>query len=265
MDIKSYISSGIIEQYVLGVLPQEESAILECIIKHNTEVSHAVLEAQKTIENFSELQAVEPPAFLKNKITAQLDFDNSIKNNSFADNSTLENQASENVITTNKSFKSSNIWAVAASVLLLISVGWNFYTMNNATKDLRFLTDNNKKLKSQLDNMADANNLMLTAKKIQLKGVKQHSNMLANVFWNSSHKVFLHLDNLPKAPEGKQYQLWAIVDGKPVDAGLYDSENPKSIQPMKKIDNAQAFAITLEKKGGSTVPTMDEMYVIGNT
>jgi anti-sigma-K factor RskA len=31
---------------------------------------------------------------------------------------------------------------------------------------------------------------------------------------------------------------------------------------MKSFGSAQAFAITLEKAGGSPTPTMDEMYVM---
>ena len=34
------------------------------------------------------------------------------------------------------------------------------------------------------------------------------------------------------------------------------------IQKMKSFGHAEAFAITLEKTGGSPTPTMDEMYVI---
>jgi hypothetical protein len=62
--------------------------------------------------------------------------------------------------------------------------------------------------------------------------------------------VYLSSVKLPVAPEGKQYQLWAIVDGKPVDAGLLD--NPETFEKMKSLGNAQAFAISLEAKGGST-------------
>jgi anti-sigma-K factor RskA len=59
-----------------------------------------------------------------------------------------------------------------------------------------------------------------------------------------------------------QYQLWAIADGKPVDAGMYTEEKDSKIA-LANITNAQAFAITLEKKGGSPVPTMENMYVMG--
>lgn len=40
-----------------------------------------------------------------------------------------------------------------------------------------------------------------------------------------------------------------------------DSEG--KMQEMKMIKSAQAFAITLEKEGGSEAPTMEEMYVMG--
>ncbi|MDQ0065658.1 anti-sigma factor [Chryseobacterium lathyri] len=53
-----------------------------------------------------------------------------------------------------------------------------------------------------------------------------------------------------KAPEGMQYQLWAIADGKPVSAGVY-TEEKNSKNSSCHIPKAQAFAITLEKQNGS--------------
>ena len=60
---------------------------------------------------------------------------------------------------------------------------------------------------------------------------------------------------MQQTPTGKQYQLWAIVDGKPVDAGVIN--NCIGLCKMKKIDHAEAFAITLEKEGGSPTPTLN--------
>jgi anti-sigma-K factor RskA len=87
---------------------------------------------------------------------------------------------------------------------------------------------------------------------------------MATVYWNSESKdVYLLINELPKPATGKQYQLWAIVDGKPVDAGIFDTDNGMSFVKLKTIPKAEAFAITLEKKGGSKTPTMDSMYVMG--
>ena len=85
----------------------------------------------------------------------------------------------------------------------------------------------------------------------------------AKVFWNrQSKEVFVVNESLPDPAPGKQYQLWAIVDGKPVSAGLLGPQKNR-LQPMQAFAKADAFAITLEKEGGSAAPTLDEMYVMG--
>ena len=87
---------------------------------------------------------------------------------------------------------------------------------------------------------------------------------MATVYWNTESKdVYLLVNKLPKPVPDKQYQLWAIVDGKPVDAGIFDMREGISFVKLKTIPKAEAFAITLEKKGGSATPTMDAMYVMG--
>ena len=80
-----------------------------------------------------------------------------------------------------------------------------------------------------------------------------------------SKEVFIELHKLPKPETGKQYQLWAIVDGKPVDAGMITmTEGDTSLHRMKDFESAQAFAITLEKEGGVPSPTLSELYVLGS-
>jgi anti-sigma-K factor RskA len=76
--------------------------------------------------------------------------------------------------------------------------------------------------------------------------------------------VYLLVNNLPKPANDKQYQLWAFIDGKPVDMGLLDlSEKPLQLYRMKNAQTAQAFAITLEKRGNGPIPH-GAVYVKGN-
>jgi anti-sigma-K factor RskA len=51
------------------------------------------------------------------------------------------------------------------------------------------------------------------------------------------------------------------VNGKPEDAGLMS--NCDGVCKMKNIPKAEAFAITLEKKGGSPTPNLASMFVMG--
>ena len=83
------------------------------------------------------------------------------------------------------------------------------------------------------------------------------------VMWNkTTGNVYVNNIQLPTTPTNKQYQLWALKDGKPIDLGVFDVNS--NLQNMKIIYGAQAFAVTLENKGGSPTPHLEELYGIVN-
>jgi len=99
--------------------------------------------------------------------------------------------------------------------------------------------------------------------KVPMPGVARKEGNLTTVYWDkNSRDGYLLANNLPQAEEGKQYQVWAMVNGNPVDAGLIEDCN--GVCKLKNIPNAQAFAITLEKKGCSPSPDLSQLYVLGN-
>jgi hypothetical protein len=101
--------------------------------------------------------------------------------------------------------------------------------------------------------------------KVVLAGVPSSKNSKATVFWNPTRKeVILTGIDLPSHPDDKQYQLWALVDGVPVDAGVFAMNSDEALISMKSIGESQAFAITLEPKGGSSSPHLEALCVIGN-
>ena len=77
----------------------------------------------------------------------------------------------------------------------------------------------------------------------------------ANIYWDTtSSNVFLVVKNMPKLPTEKQYQLWAFIDGKPLNLGLFDGDNKNVILKMKNTQKADAFAITIENRGNGDIP-----------
>lgn len=99
-------------------------------------------------------------------------------------------------------------------------------------------------------------------RKINLTPVPGKPPAAAQVMWHTTtREVYVGGLSLPAPPANKQYQLWAIVNGQPVDAGVLGHLGLPA-QKMKTIQKAEAFAITLENKGGSTAPTMEAMYVM---
>lgn len=268
MDIKEYISSGIIEAYVLNLASEEEVSVLMCISKHNSEVQQAILEAQETLEDFATVQAMSPPAELRSMIW--------LKISDQSHHPVVPVKMTEELIT--KSPLPSSVrnltmrnWSIAATVLLALSIGTNIYYHNKNTVNQNLLAQSVSKQESTQKSLLSIQEkwAMLqdpAIRTITLAGVEQHPKLKAHVFWNTNTTdVYLSLENLPAAPEGMQYQLWAIVDGKPVDAGVFPLDHTDQITSMNQIPKAQAFAITLETKGGNPTPNLTQLYVMGNT
>ena len=94
---------------------------------------------------------------------------------------------------------------------------------------------------------------------------KEDMNAPAAMYWNKeTPKAYFHRLALPAEPSDSQYQLWAIIDGKPKSMGMVSLEENVAWQELERVENAQAFAITLEPMGGSESPTLENMMVIGN-
>ncbi len=74
MDIKEYISSGILEQYVLGTISKEESLQVEKIATMHTEVQKEIEEISKAIEQYAMENAVEPSRNVKTFLIATIDY-----------------------------------------------------------------------------------------------------------------------------------------------------------------------------------------------
>ena len=109
-----------------------------------------------------------------------------------------------------------------------------------------------------------------SVKMAAMKGQSVSPQSYSTVYWDTaSHDVYLFINNLPKPADEMQYQLWAFVNGKPVDMGLIDNQvfvnQKKLLIKAKNAQNAEAFAITLEKKNRPDISKPEGVvYVAGN-
>jgi anti-sigma-K factor RskA len=75
----------------------------------------------------------------------------------------------------------------------------------------------------------------------------------------STHDALFYAFDLPALPEDKTYQLWFIAGGKPVPAGVFavDPRGTASlrVQQVADIATIQAWAVTVEPRGGLPQPT----------
>jgi anti-sigma-K factor RskA len=258
VDIKAYIETGVIESYVLGMADAQEAAELEQMAGLYPEVQQAIDAFEASLEQQALAAAVAPHAHVKEALFTTL-----------APEFKKEGRKAGVV-----SIGWSRYVAAASVILLVGSAALNvyFYSQFKSTSTAyqALLIEKNSLFAENQNTQTKAldlyNNMQMMTDpamiKVSMQGVAGKENSLATVFWDSKSKdVYLLPNKLPAAADGKQYQLWAIVDGKPVDAGVMDACT--GLCKMKNIPAAAAFAITLEKKGGSPTPSMDQMYVLG--
>ena len=73
MDIKEYISSGIIELYVMGLCSPEEEKELEQLRRHHPELQEAILLYETEMENKMLRDGTLPPVHVDEKILHAID------------------------------------------------------------------------------------------------------------------------------------------------------------------------------------------------
>ncbi|KGE16024.1 anti-sigma factor [Sphingobacterium deserti] len=272
MDIKEYISSGIIEAYVLGLATEEEVSVLDCIRQKHPEVQEAILEAQRLLEDLATEQALSPAPELKDQIWATISsLPSDTPVSSSPDDDSLPSYVEEQAkVMKLPEQRDNHTLAIAATILLAVSLGGNILLYQQRQESDTML--------AQAVAMRDSTQTLLSAansqwellqrpsvKTVSLAGVEGRADLKAVVLWDTQNaSVYLTAEKLPAVPQGKQYQLWAIVDGQPVDAGVLPLASAEQVFKMNNIPQAQAFAITLEDEGGKPTPTLSDLYVIGN-
>lgn len=261
INIKEYIESGILEDYLSGNVSEQERREVECLSKIYPEIKTELNQLGEVIERHAFAHRVAPPAALKDKIMAQLEFSDELPNNAQTEESEeTETEADETPVIALNSRQSSFQWGwvAAASVAALIGAAVYFNSrIETLTGTVAQQADELKQKTELIANINNADNQFVT-----LKGVEKSPNSAVRVVWNpKTQEVQLNVLSLPVPDATKQYQLWALVGGKPVDLGVFDVNN--AMQKMKAIPQAEAFAVTLEKKGGSPTPHLEELYVMG--
>ncbi len=265
MDVREYISSGIIELYAMGALSLQEMKEVEQMASAHPEVAAELSHVQEALNDYASVHARNPRPSLRAEVLKAVSDSPQAKKGK--------------VIQMESSSTPVLKLLVAACVIMLLISAVTIYTLYNRWKsaetnyaslvnEKNALAENYSIFKTSYDKtMADVEIMRnANAKMITLGATDTTKHYMARVYWNhETHEAFIDVMSLPKPAPDKQYQLWALAGGKPVDAGVFDMDSVASMQHMKTIMNADAWAVTLEPKGGSVSPTLNQMYLLSKS
>ena len=293
---QEYIESGILELYALGELSAAEQAAVDAQAAGSPEIRAELRQVQEALGFYAEAHALTPPTGLRERVLGNV----MARIAAPAANSSL--RADVDALSPAGPLAASAVawatpeavvrpmapaqptgfrsnWAIAASVALLLSLGANFLLFTNwknaservvalQNEQTRFATTS-QVVERQLGSLRQENEVLRDDEfhPVALAGTKTAPAAHARVFFNvATHKVYVDVRSLPALPADKQYQLWALDKGKPIDAGVLTvaTASGEGLQHMKDIASAQTFAMTVEPLGGSAGPTLSTMTVVGN-
>jgi anti-sigma-K factor RskA len=254
----------------MGMTSADESAQVITWMENYPEVKEEVNRIEESLQLYGESHAAAPRPAVKQRLLKSIgNLPSSVDTEQMKDPSTETK--------TVRLFE-SRIAAAAAVLLLIGSVIFNLFLYNKNEKLLAsnlLLKDENIKAGNTIASLNAEKNEMKQdmeivqnryATPVKLNGMEAAPDAVAKIFWMANTgDVYIDPSNLPDAPSGKQYQLWAIIDGKPVDGGmivLNNNADKYRIHKMKAFGKAQAFAVTLEDMGGHPQPE-GQMYVMG--
>ncbi|GAB2566952.1 anti-sigma factor [Spirosoma areae] len=269
MNVTEYIASGILESYVMGAVSDQERREVECLSSIYPDIRRELDQLSEALENYALTHSVEPPASVKEKLLQQLDFEPKQQE-------TIVRPMPVDLtsVTTGPTFRVT--WIVAASMGLLVLL-FSFYLLSQLRtnqKTLASVRTVNGSLQSEVRQLRDrqmqAQQRLAVLQRagmrvIQLRGNEKAPSGDMLVYWNTITKqISVDIKSLPTLPPNQQYQLWSMVGGKPVDAGVFDANGSTHLfqRLSRPVGQADAFAVTVEKRGGSPTPTLSTLLAL---
>lgn len=164
------------------------------------------------------------------------------------------------------------VYKTAAAILLIATLGLAYISF-----DLSGTVENQQAQITELIHELDRQKQLLTvlsAREITLvtmNGLEPSPEGYGKILWDpDTGEAVLQLANLPAPPNDKDYQLWLIKEGEnPISAGVFNFDQPSTdlffrVEQLDEEPSVQsnAFAVTLEPKGGVPQPT-GEMFLLG--
>lgn len=261
MNIQDYISTGILEAYVLGELSATEREGVEKNLRQYPALRDELSKIELTMEGFLMRAALKPREEVKKNLFEK-----------------INNKPVVKVVPMVQESFSGWRYATAASVaiaLLSSYLAYNYWSKWKTTEsNLTDLIAQNQRIAQDYNNVnlrldRMENDLKITSNpeftRVLMKGTPNATESLASVYWNAQTKeIYLSIQHMKELSKENQYQLWAIIDGKPVDCGVFDYGVAGLIKMKTAFASPVTFAVTIEPRGGKPSPSLETMQVAGN-
>ncbi len=251
MDKAYILKHGILEQYLLGELNNEDQINVEQLLNEDIELKSQFEILEASFETMAFENAITPPNVVKDNLLA------SIKSHQ------------NNVIPINKKNNSKTFFSIAASIAAILLIGgiWMFNQLNKTKQQLQIVEEEKSILLKDIESLNE--NLEISSKWVNILNSADTQQYIltgndlspdAKIVSYINHKnksVVINIQDLPNLDDKHDYQMWADVEGEMINMGVINKQ--KKLLAMNYIDNAESLNVTIEPAGGSDHPNVSKL------
>lgn len=273
MNKQELFDRGLLEAFVLNITSPEENALIEPFLA-DEDVQAEIKAIEEALFAVAESQAKPVPAGVYESITAELFGSNGVEEKPVAENKTTKEIPFTPVPKEERG--SWKPYAIAASIIGAISMVVNFAQYQNNQKQSAYVASLEEKYQKMDSEFKVVNNekTQLASAYDFFSGGDVHTFELGHtkekkscgmVYWDkTTGEVMVQGAKLPELPADKQFQVWGIVGGNPVDLGVIPKmENVEQmLAKVKNVKNLSMFCITIEPLGGRETPTLEQLIAV---
>ncbi|WP_367388738.1 anti-sigma factor [Lewinella sp. LCG006] len=241
MNKQQFLNSGLLEQFVLGLTSPEEDKIVQQYLHKFPELNNELNALHQAMDQYALQHAIPPP---KSQYPAEA-YD-------------------ANAYVSDSHYRFN--WSLLTTIVLAFLSFYLFRNNQHQQKDILQIEAEHAALKTYCQTSQDkvqAQLLMLDkiqhphTQSIVLAGTEIAPAHFAVAHWNPTLKEgWLDPTKLPILPKGKQYQVWADINGEMISIALIPP-NSRELISIAYMDNAESINITEEALGGADHPNVD--------
>ena len=256
--VEEYISSGILEQFVLGELSEDKAQVVADMAARYPEVRHEISLIEDALWGLAENLAIEPPSGV---------FDKIIENTVVP----AEEPPVTETSATKKKARRLPYWryGVAATftlklIVMALAAGYwiNWKNTESQLEDLQERYDRLEQNAQQVTYALLAINDPAFQTVVLQNQASPGDRVLA--YWNpETYQIYLDPSQLSPSKARQQYQLWGTVDGDTVSLGAFSVATNTTLPQIKSFEGVawlSGLLISTEPEGGSTSLSSEPLY-----
>ena len=252
MTFNEILESGLLELYVLNQLTDEQLKEVESALVKFPKLKEHIQEIENTLYKYDKVLGVKPPDNVLNKILSEVEC-----------NPTPLTQNSRN----NKGQFFLTVLLVLilllASIYLITRINDLSQSIQNNAESIQECDDEKDRLSAELALLNEL--LQYQTDRIKVSPTEKYPQTELIIHSNpESQKNYLQVKNLPPLADNESFQLWSLKgDSAPIPLDVFEKDIDKIIE-IAFEENTNAYAITIEPRGGQDSPTLENLIGVFN-